>query len=214
MMTDFDIGKILAMSPVRLGVIEDLNGLNTDSKREEELQKLTSVIPYCKLLENHSKYKMYLYEATISYVFALSKRTKDLIYYMKYEKNDSLHSFIPSSFIQISVWRAKYDSDSLGLPQRFIHTFGPKLFPAIVSDDAQSDDGIRLWKDTILPSAYSDGRIYGLVDTISKKLYMPKEKETYKAFYSRVEDLAYGKTIGEMSKTRFRFFAYLTKGGQ
>jgi len=193
----------------------NLGGLNTKHIRMNKLSELLANLDKCILLEATTEYVLYHNkQRNKGHMFALDRQHKELLYYMEYAKSTLLTKITPQYFTQLLVWR-NFDSkeNTKYLPMYVITTYMVKLCPIIVSDQSQTDRGINFWLG-IMEHAARNGFPYGLLDASTGNYVIPKPKEKFLDFYQRVYIAAYGRQEKDETKTKYRFFAYLTKDGK
>ena len=139
-------------------------------------------------------------------VYIANKRERATInYFVEFEK--VIVKNVNKSVFQSSVWR----NSGAGLSNITSDIFYNVLFKfndSICSDEFQTNDGMRFWKDRIA-DAIQKGYYVGLWDSFDEEIdWFDSKKESFQKWTDRVYDFAWDKTP---EKASYRFFISKTK---
>lgn len=128
------------------------------------------------------------------------KINEQVFYAVEYQKLDL--KFLGPSVTQTLVWRQDGNSLSQGVTNYMIFTVLLPEFGILLSDDKQTPDGQRFWRN-LIARAESFNQSFGLVNTSSQTIFKAEEGESSLKFWERVKDKAYGSRANFLN---MRFF--------
>lgn len=122
------------------------------------------------LLESIGDSSLYrIGDSANGFIFLYDPRSKFITYYIRYKtKKTKLHGL---SVTQTSLWRSLGAPDTEDITRHVVFDILLKEYPAILSDQLQTDDGRRFWID-LMGKALTRGYQVALVD-FTKQLIHP-----------------------------------------